>query len=130
MQVNEKEQAAEIVRRSGTDISKCMQCGKCTAACPTGYKMDIQPHRVVWELINEHVDILQKSVTPWKCLSCFACAERCPRGVSPAALIESVRLSIIRQQGENCITVEEIPAYIDEKMPQQAIVAAFRKYNK
>jgi heterodisulfide reductase subunit C2 len=130
MQINEKEQATEIVRRSGTDISKCMQCGKCTAACPAGYKMDIQPHRVVWELINEHVDILQKAVTPWKCLSCFACAERCPRGVSPAALIESVRLSIIRQQGENCIAVEEIPAYIDEKMPQQAIVAAFRKYNK
>ena len=130
MQLNEKEQAAEIVRRSGTDISKCMQCGKCTAACPAGYKMDIQPHRVVWELINEHVDVLQKAVTPWKCLSCFVCAERCPRGVSPAALIESVRLSIIRQQGENGIEPEEIPACLDEKMPQQAIVAAFRKYNK
>ena len=50
--------------------------------------------------------------------------------MSPAALIESVRLSVIRQQGENGIIAEGIPAYIDEKMPQQAIVAAFRKYNK
>ncbi len=130
MQISEKAQAEEIVRRSGTDISKCMQCGKCTAACPVGYRMDIQPHRVVWELINGHVEILQKSVTPWKCLSCFVCAARCPRGVSPAALIESVRLSVIRKQGENGLEAEEIPGYIDEKMPQQAIVAAFRKYNK
>lgn len=130
MQVSEKALAEEIIRTSRTDIKKCMQCGKCSGACPAGYKMEIEPHRVVWELLNEHVEVIQKSNTPWKCLSCFACAARCPRGVSPAALIEAVRLTVIRQQGQNGLTAEEVPAYIDEKLPQQAIVATYRKFNK
>ena len=130
MHSSERAQADDIIRRSGTDTRKCMQCGKCSGSCPAGDKMDIEPHRVVWELINGHVEVLQKSMTPWKCLSCFTCAARCPRGVSPAALIEAVRLSVIRQSGENGVVAEDIPAYIDEKLPQQAIVATYRKYNK
>ena len=92
--------------------------------------MDILPQRFVWEILNGRMDALITSNTPWKCLSCFACSARCPRGVDPAKLIEAVRLTIIRQQGSNRLNVDEMPAQIDEKMPQQALVSAFRKYNK
>ena len=71
---------------------------------------------------------LSKSI--WKCLSCFACVERCPRDVKPAKLIEAVRLSVIRQKGENYLSPDEIPALLDDETPQQLLMSAFRKYRK
>ena len=130
MHLTEKEQIEEILLMSGVDVNQCMQCGKCSAACPAGASMDILPQRFVWEILNGRMDALMTSNTPWKCLSCFACSARCPRGVDPAKLIEAVRLTIIRQQGANRLNVDEMPAKIDENMPQQALVSAFRKYTK
>ena len=66
----------------------------------------------------------------YKCLSCFACVERCPRGVEPAKILEAVRLAVIRQQGKNHLKPQDIPALLDEDLPQQAIVSAMRKYQK
>ena len=92
--------------------------------------MSILPHRFVWELMNGRLNTLAQSNTLWQCLSCFTCSARCPRGVDPAKLIEAVRLSVIRLQGENRLNVDALPAAIDEMMPQQALVSALRKYNK
>lgn len=130
MQIREMEEAADVLRISTVKAENCMQCGKCSAACPAGARMDILPHRFVWELMNGRVSLLAKSGTLWQCLSCFACSARCPRGVDPARLIEAVRLTVIRRQGANSINVDELPQVIDENMPQQAIVSALRKYNK
>lgn len=130
MHLSEKEEVAEIIASSGTTPQDCMQCGKCSAGCPMGAKMDILPHRFVWELANEHYQVLAASNTLWQCLSCFTCSARCPRGVDPARLIEAVRLSVIRQQGANRLNIDKLPAAIDEMMPQQALVSALRKYNK
>ena len=66
----------------------------------------------------------------YRCLACMACVERCPRNVEPAKLVEAVRLLVIRQQGLNHMTSDEIPAKLDPELPQQAIVAAMRKYGK
>ena len=43
--------------------------------------------------------------------------------------MEAVRLLVIRQQGGNKLTAEALENYPAD-MPQQALVAAFRKYNK
>ena len=52
------------------------------------------------------------------------------RGVEPAKLVEAVRLLVIRQQGQNHMTGDDIPAKLDPEVPQQAIVAALLKYGK
>ena len=44
-------------------------------------------------------------------------------------MMEAVRLMVIRQQGGNRLAAESLEHY-PEDMPQQALVAAFRKYNK
>lgn len=129
MELTSKELAANILRLSGTDVKHCVQCGRCTATCPMGDKMDIVPSRMVWELINERGEDMVAAKAPWVCLSCMACEQRCPRGVSPARVMEAVRLSVIRQQGANKIAAEALEHYPSD-MPQQALVAAFRKYNK
>ena len=129
MELKGKELAAHLLRLSGTDVSRCIQCGRCSANCPMGDKMDLLPSRMVWELINGRGEEMLEARSPWLCLSCMSCEPRCPRGVSPCAVMEAVRLTVIRQQGGNRLTAEALEHY-PEDMPQQALVAAFRKYNK
>ena len=120
----------EIIRRSGVNPLKCMRCGKCSGTCPAYDEMEYHPHQFVYMVETGDIEPLMNSESLYRCLTCFACVDRCPRGVEPAKLIESVRLSVIRQQGNNHLNTDTIPDLIDEDMPQQAIVTALRKYNK
>ena len=121
----------EIVRRiSGVNPRKCMKCGKCTASCPAYDEMDYHPHQFVDMVETGRIEELMNSRGIYMCLSCFACLERCPRSVEPAKLIEAVRLAVIRQQDGNHLKPDQIPALLDEELPQQAITSAFRKYRK
>ena len=127
---NNKYLQEEIVRMSGVNPKKCMRCGKCSATCPAYDEMEYHPHQFVNMVESGDIEALMNSKSIYKCLSCFACIDRCPRGVEPAKLVEAVRLSVIRQQGANHLTPDMIPAMLDEDLPQQAIVSAFRKYTK
>ena len=120
----------DILRISGVNPRKCMKCGKCSGTCPAYDEMDYHPHQFVSMVEKGQIDRLMKSKSIYKCLTCFACLERCPRNVEPAKLIEAVRLAVIRRQGMNHMTENDIPALLDEKLPQQAIVSAMRKYKK
>lgn len=115
---------------SGVNPRKCMKCGKCTASCPAYDAMDFHPHQFVDMVETGRIDELMQSRGIYTCLSCFACVERCPRSVEPAKLIEAVRLAVIRQQGQNHLSPQQIPGLLDEDLPQQAITSAFRKYRK
>ena len=120
----------DILRISGVNPKKCMKCGKCSGTCPAFDEMEYHPHQFVYMVERGQIEKLMASKSIYKCLSCFACLERCPRSVEPARLIEAVRQAVIRQQGMNHMTENHIPALLDEKLPQQAIVSAMRKYKK
>ena len=120
----------QILRISGVNPLKCMRCGKCSATCPSYEEMEYHPHQFVYMVEIGDIETLMKSPSVYKCLSCFACVERCPRGVEPAKIIEAVRLAAIREKGANHLTANDIPALLDDDMPQQAIVSAMRKYTK
>ncbi|MBR3900295.1 MAG: 4Fe-4S dicluster domain-containing protein [Ruminococcus sp.] len=115
---------------SGVDVRKCMRCGKCTATCPSFNEMEYHPHQFVYMVEKGNIEPLLNSESLYKCLTCFACVERCPRGVEPAKVVEAVRLTAVRKQGNNRLIPDMIPDMLDEDMPQQAIVTAFRKYTK
>lgn len=115
---------------SGVNPLKCMRCGKCSGTCPLYGEMEYHPHQFVYMVETGDIETLMKSESVYKCLSCFACVDRCPRGVEPAKLIEAVRLLAIREKGGNHMTADDIPALLDDDMPQQAIVSAMRKYSK
>ena len=120
----------EIKLISGVNPLKCMKCGKCSASCPSFNEMDIKPHQFVTYVINDDVEALANSKSAWKCLSCFACIERCPRNVQPGKLIDAARQVLIRQRGQEGLSADEIPALLDEEMPQQLLMSAFRKYRR
>lgn len=116
----------ELIR---TPFNRCIQCGRCSANCPAGSEMDALPNRMVWYLANDNLDALLEANSPWKCMSCFSCEARCPRGISPAEIMEAVRLTHIRQQGKSQLTPEQVAGF-EAELPQQALVAAFRKFTK
>lgn len=120
----------EIIRRSGVNPKKCMKCGKCSGTCPAYDEMEFHPHQFASMIDSGDIQPLIESESVYKCLSCFACVERCPRGVEPAKLIEAVRLSVIREKGNNHMTPNDIPEKVDDDTPQQLLVSAFRKYTK
>ena len=127
MNKNLKEQ---VIRSSGVNVLTCMRCGKCSATCPSYDEMEYHPHQFVYMVEKGDIETLMKSDSIYKCLTCFACVDRCPRGVEPARVVEAVRLAAIRQQGGNHLKPTDIPGMLDEDLPQQAIVTAFRKYAK
>ena len=128
--MTKQERIENLNRLSGTDVRKCMKCGKCSGRCPAFNEMDIKPHQFVSMLAKGKIDELLESQAIWNCLSCMACVERCPRGVAPANVVEAVRDTVVRMQGKNGIKAEEIPPIVDELIPQQLLVSAYRKYNK
>lgn len=109
---------------------KCMKCGKCSATCPSYNEMDIKPHQFVSYVVNEDIESLVNSKSLWKCLSCMACVERCPRDVKPGKLIDAARQLVVRQRGQSYLTPDEIPELLDEDVPQQLLVSAFRRYRR
>ena len=120
----------DIIRVSGVNVRKCMKCGKCSGTCPAYDEMEYHPHEFVYMVETGDIEPLLKSESLYKCLTCFACVDRCPRGVEPAKVVEAVRLAVIREQGKNRLTPDGVGQYLDDEIPQQAIVSAFRKYTK
>ena len=125
-----KNQAERVREISGVNPLKCMKCGKCSATCPAFNEMDIKPHQFVSYVANNNVEELVKSESLWKCLSCFACVERCPRDVQPGKVIDAARQLVVRERGGSYLTADEIPELLDDEMPQQLLVSAYRRYKR
>ena len=125
-----EKKAAQITEISGSNPYRCMKCGKCSASCPSFDEMDIKPHQFVSYVLNNNIEALVNSKSLWKCLSCLACVERCPRDVKPGKLIDAARQIVEREKGGNYLKAEEIPELLDEDIPQQLLVSAYRKYRR
>lgn len=127
---NRELRSEQIKEISGVNPYKCMKCGKCTATCPAFDYMDIKPHQFVSYVLNDDIEALVESKSLWHCLSCFACVERCPRDVKPGKLIDAARQIVERERGGNYLSADEVPELIDEDVPQQLLVSAFRRYRR
>lgn len=112
---------------SNTDSKKCMLCGKCSARCPNFDIMDIKPHQFVNMVNKERFPELLSCKTLYKCLTCLECVERCPRNVAPAYLINAIKEIAIRKSPT--LSANDIPSLLDDDMPQQLLVSAFRKFS-
>ena len=128
---SEINQIKEIVTMySGVNTKKCMVCGKCSATCPNYDAMEYHPHQFIQMFENGQIEELLNSKSIYACLSCFACLERCPRQVEPTKLIDAIRQVVEGERGPHHLDPVQVPEKLDDEIPQQAIVSAFRKYKK
>jgi glycolate oxidase iron-sulfur subunit len=89
------------VAAQAAELKKCVQCGFCTATCPTytllGDERDGPRGRI--QLMRE---MLASDAAPAagtvrhvdRCLSCLACKSACPSGVDYAVLVDAARAYI------------------------------------
>ena len=118
--------AEKIKDLSGENIYKCYQCGKCSAGCPIVDHMDIIPSQIMRLIqMGAEKDILDAN-TAWLCSSCLQCAAKCPKGVDVAKLMDTIR-DILMRDGAEKVELKKIADEMWEKIPQQALVARFRK---
>jgi len=80
-----------IQGETGTNVSACYQCERCTNACPVSYFMDIKPHQAMRYVQLGWREDLLKSSTIWVCLSCEMCTTYCPNEVGVAEIINHLR---------------------------------------
>ncbi|MHA1672183.1 MAG: CoB--CoM heterodisulfide reductase subunit C [Promethearchaeota archaeon] len=78
----------ECARRS--NILSCIQCGTCSASCPSGHFTALRTRTIVKRCIQGDLSVL---IDPdiWLCTTCYTCYERCPRDVRPTDVIIELR---------------------------------------
>ncbi len=90
--------ANEVERRSGTAVSACFQCHKCTTGCPIGPDMDLLPSQVMRLVhLGAEADVLESRAI-WMCASCEACTTRCPMGIDIAAVMDALRMMAVERK--------------------------------
>jgi heterodisulfide reductase subunit C2 len=79
----------------GEKIRECIQCGTCSASCPTSEAMEYGPREIIAALRAGMLDRVLKSNTVWLCASCYSCSVRCPAGIPFAdVMYELKRLGV------------------------------------
>ncbi len=74
----------------GEGIRLCIQCGTCTASCPSATRWQYTPSEVIAMVRAEMRDEVLSSSSMWHCLSCYTCTVRCPRGVKPTDIFHAL----------------------------------------
>ena len=74
-----------------TRASACVDCGKCTVACPVaGYDAGFSPRRLVDDVRARQADELAGS-NLWDCITCGRCEVHCQSGVDFTGMVKQVR---------------------------------------
>ncbi len=89
------------------ELNGCLNCGICTATCPSAHYYDFSPREIVQLLWTENLegiyDAMQEKI--WACAQCYTCAARCPFGNSPGGLVMLMRETAIKHGMESAKNV-------------------------
>jgi len=126
---NEKKFIDRVSELSGKNVYSCYQCGRCSAGCPFAFDMDILPNQIIRlvQLGLEEEALACDAINV--CASCFTCVSRCPKGVDIAKVAEALR-QIKDPRSKDYFGPDNISAELTAELPQQALVAIFRKLSK
>jgi heterodisulfide reductase subunit C len=80
----------------GEGVNLCMQCGTCTASCPSAKIWEYTPSEIIAMVRADMRDEVLSSSSMWCCLSCYSCTVRCPRNVEPTSLFHALESLAIR----------------------------------
>ena len=81
----------EVLRLAGPEVRTCLQCGTCSASCPTAHLMDKSIRKLIKLVLEGRKEEALSSDSIWLCTSCQLCTVRCPRGIRPKAVVGALR---------------------------------------
>ena len=88
--MNQNNTLSELIEKF--QIFHCVECGKCTGACPLAQvDRDFSPRLAAKHAIEEGLDSGYVKEKVWTCLTCGLCNERCPIGISFTEFIRAIR---------------------------------------
>ena len=78
----------------GDTITRCWQCGTCTAGCcmHTDFGLaEFNPRFFIYlAQIGYEEELRRYASTIWRCVSCNKCVERCPKGVKVEEVVHAI----------------------------------------
>ncbi len=97
--------AERVLEKTGVDVARCYQCGKCSAGCPLASVMDFPPSQVMHLLqlqeFPEFAELALRSHTIWLCLTCEICYCRCPMELDIPKIMDALRHESLAQDKVN-----------------------------
>ena len=108
---------SDFIRRveesSGQQVSKCYQCGNCSASCPYTRDYDYPVNQIMRLVQLGQKEIVLNADSLWLCGACQACTTRCPCNIEVARVMESLR---VMSREEKKVSLPEIRIFYDEFM--------------
>jgi len=91
----------DVLRLAGKEMLTCIQCGTCSASCPTARLMNPSIRRLIKLCLEGKRDEALHNDTLWLCTSCLLCTVRCPRGIRPKAVVSALKEIAGREAKKN-----------------------------
>ncbi len=90
-----------VLKLAGDEVKTCIQCGTCSASCPTAPLMDVPIRKLVKLVLEGEKERALSSRSIWLCTSCLLCTVRCPRSIRPMAVVAALK-TIYEEEGLKC----------------------------
>ena len=90
-----------VLKLAGDEVKTCIQCGTCSASCPTASLMDVPIRKLVKLVLEGEKERALSSRSIWLCTSCLLCTVRCPRSIRPMAVVAALK-TIYEEEGLKC----------------------------
>lgn len=80
-----------IIDAGAEHLKACIQCGTCTASCPSGRRTAYRTRQIIRSALLGLKDELLADPNIWLCTTCYTCYERCPRKIETVNAIIEIR---------------------------------------
>ena len=113
----------QVEAESGQTVSRCYQCGNCTAGCPMNFAYDYPVHRIMRLIQAGQKDAVLSCKSIWYCATCETCTARCPNNIAVADVMDVCRHMARREKYANALSVKGFT----EVWPVRMFSASFLK---
>ena len=83
--------ADQVAEKTGQDVSRCQQCGRCTGGCPMAYAYDHSVNQIMRMILADMRREVLSCRAIWLCAVCWTCSARCPAGIDVTRVMEGLR---------------------------------------